>query len=288
MKFRFVADHRDRWTITKMCDVLGVTRQGFYAWRNRPPSRRAQRDDALRGSIHDVFFAMRRSYGSPRIYRELKKRGERVSRKRVARLMREAGLEAHVSRVSRRTTQSNHDRPVAPNVVNRKFDVDTPNTVWTSDITYVKTRGGFAYLACVQDLYSRKIVGWSIAKTMHAKLVCDALNQAVVKRQPAPGLVVHSDRGVQYASAEYQDLLKQRNFTCSMSRRANCWDNAPMESFFRTLKIERLYRVDLRDFEHARRTVSEYIDDFYNRKRMHSTLGFRSPVEYEKITQRAA
>ncbi len=249
-------------------------------------SERHRKNQVLSGQILNVFLKNKRRYGSPRIWRALRAKGIHAGRHRVARLMRQAGLRAKTRRAFRVTTQSKHNRPVYENILNREFNVSEKNKIWTTDITYITLKNGnFAYLACVLDLCSRKLVGWALSLRMKADLVCDALRNAALKRRPEPDLIVHSDRGSQYASKEYQDLLHDFKMKPSMSRKGNCWDNAPMESFFRSLKMECIYGNKPKNLKEARTTLEEYIDVFYNRQRMHSTLGYLSPVEYEQILQ---
>jgi transposase InsO family protein len=287
MKFTFIAEHSTRWSIRRMCILLKVSRQGFHQWRGRETSQRYRENRILTGKILNVFLENKGRYGSPRVWRALRARGSKAGRHRVARLMRKAGLRAKTRRAYRVTTQSKHTRPIYKNLLNREFITQEMNEKWTTDITYIALRNGnFAYLACVLDLYSRKLVGWSLSSKMRSELVCDALRNAVLKRAPDAGLVIHSDRGSQYASKDYQDLLTDFEMTPSMSRKGNCWDNAPMESFFRSLKMECIYGNKPRNLEDARKTLEEYIDDYYNRKRMHSTLGYLSPVEYEQNSTR--
>jgi transposase InsO family protein len=265
-----------------MCQILGVAPGGYYGWRGRPVSLRAQRREALAGAIKAVHGDVKARYGSPRIHAELVARGEACCVNTVARLMREHGVAAKTRRKFRCTTDSNHDRPVAENVVDRQFEPGSPNEVWTADITYVPTREGWLYLAAVEDLYSRRIVGWSMGDRIDSRLVVDALEMAVSRRLPGAGLVAHSDRGSQYASEHYQRLLTDHGIVCSMSRRANCWDNAPMESFFASLKKELVHDEDYATRGEARASLFEFIEIFYNRVRRHSSLGYRSPVEYER------
>ena len=230
-------------------------------------------------AIHQEF---KQRYGSPRIHEELQARGQRCCVNTVAKLMRQHGIAAKTKRKFRCTTDSNHDHPVADNLLDRQFEPTTANQVWVADITYVATRAGWLYLAAVEDLYSRQIVGWSMGEHLGSRLVVDALEMAVARRLPGEGLVAHSDRGSQYASAHYQRLLERHGIACSMSRRGNCWDNAPMESFFASLKKELVHQEDYQTRAEARASVFEYIEVFYNRVRRHSALGYRSPVEYEQ------
>jgi putative transposase len=282
VRYGFIEAHRDRWPVRLMCRVLGVTPGGYYGWRGRPASPRTRRREALVEAIKAVHGEVKARYGSPRIHVELAARGEPCCVNTVARLMHRHGIAAKTKRKFRCTTDSNHDRPVAENVVDRQFKPEAANEVWTADITYIPTREGWLYLAAVEDLYSRKIIGWSMGARIDSRLVVDALEMAVSRRLPGAGLVAHSDRGSQYASEHYQRLLAGHGITCSMSRRANCWDNAPMESFFATLKKELVHDEDYATREEARASLFEYIEVFYNRVRRHSSLGYVSPVEYER------
>jgi putative transposase len=280
-KYQFVAAYASEYPITLLCRVLGLVRSGYYAWRQRSQSAHAQRDQQLTTQIQTIFTDSRRTYGSPRVHAELQTQGVRCARKRVARLMRHAQLCARARRHSVRTTDSRHAQPVAPNLLARSFQAEAPNRVWVTDITYLPTREGWLYLAVVLDLFARRVVGWSMQPTLERGLVLTALDHALRRRQPAPGLLHHSDRGSQYASAEYQALLTQAQMQCSMSRKGNCWDNAAMESFFATLKTELPLTV-FPSHAAARSAVFDYIERFYNRQRLHSTLGYRSPVAYER------
>jgi putative transposase len=282
VRYGFIEAHRGRWPVRLMCRVLGVPAGGYYGWRGRPAGPRAQRREALVDAIKAVHGDVKARYGSPRIHAELAARGEACCVNTVAGLMREHGIAAKTKRKFRCTTDSNHDRPVAENVVDRQFEPEAADEVWTADITYIPTREGWLYLAAVEDLYSRKIIGWSMGERIDSRLAADALEMAVARRLPGAGLVAHSDRGSQYASEHYQRLLAGHGIVCSMSRRANCWDNAPMESFFASLKKELVHDEDYATRQEARASLFEYIEVFYNRVRRHSSLGYKSPVEYER------
>src|SRR6185437_7518990 len=238
-----------------------------------------QRRQALAIEIETIHQEVKQRYGSPRIHAELRARGLGCCVNTVAKLMRQHGIAAKTKRKFRCTTDSNHDRPVAENILDRQFEPTAANQAWLADITYIPTREGWLYLAAVEDLYSRQIVGWSMSERMSSRLVVDALEMAVSRRLPGEGLLAHSDRGSQYASDHYQRLLEQHGITCSMSRRGNCWDNAPMESFFASLKKELVHHEDYQTRAEARASVFEYIEVFYNRVRRHSALGYLSPVE---------
>jgi transposase InsO family protein len=281
VRYQFIEDHQEDWPIQRQCQVLQVTRSGYYAWQKRPISATAQKRAELTRQVQTVYAQNRRVYGAPRIHEELQASGHSCNRKTVAKVMKQAGLRSIMTRKFRvTTTDSNHPHPVADNIVNRHFDPEEPNRVWTADITYIPTQEGWLYLAAVKDLYSRKIVGWSMSDGMESRLVVDALQMAIRRELPGDGLVAHSDRGVQYASEHYQRILNQNQITCSMSRKGNCWDNAPMESFFSTLKRELVHHEDYHTRNQARQSLFEYIEVFYNRVRRHSALGYLSPVQF--------
>jgi putative transposase len=282
MRYDFVERHRGRWPVRLMCRVLGVSPGGYYGWRGRPASRAAQRRAALVADIRAVHGEAKARYGSPRVHAELVARGQRCCVNTVAKLMRSHGIAARRRRKFRCTTDSNHDRPVAGNVPDRRFEPGAADRAWAADITYVPTREGWLYLAAVEDLHTRRIVGWSMSERIDSRRVVDAPEMAIARRLPAEGLVAHSDRGSRYASEHYQRLLAARGITCSMSRRANCWDNAPVESFFASLKTELVHGADFATRAEARAELFEYIEVFYNRVRRHSSLGYRSPEEYER------
>lgn len=285
MRFGFIQAQKANHSVALMCEVLGVSRSGFYAWCNRTPSVRAQKDAELSAHVIAVHNESHQRYGSPRIHRALRARDIRLSRKRVARLMAENGLRARFKRRFVRTTDSRHALPVAKNILNREFTPAAPNRVWASDITYIPTGERWLYLAVVIDLYSRMVVGWAVSEHTDTSLVATAFKRAVRNRRPGPGAIHHSDKGTQYASHEYRALLERSGFVASMSRTGNCWDNACVESFFSSLKNEMVHRYDFATREHARRALFDYIEVFYNRKRLHSSLGYRSPVAYEALTQ---
>lgn len=282
MRFAFIRDHQGEFPVELMCEVLGVSRSGYYAWRDRPPSPTALRRERLVEQIRQAHEEARSVYGSPRVHRELEAQGIACCKNTVAKLMREHGIR---SRVRRRfvvqTTDSRHNRPVADNVLAREFYPDQPDTAWAADITYVPTAEGWLYLAVVIDLCSRKVIGWATAGHLRTELPVEALRTALTHRRPTGSLLHHSDRGVQYASAAYQSLLAEHGIEPSMSRVGNCWDNAVMESFFSSLKRELVHHESYASHEEARGSLFEYIEVFYNRKRRHSTLGYRSPAEFE-------
>jgi transposase InsO family protein len=282
VKFQFIAAQQNEFPVRRLCRVLGVSPSGYYAWRTRPSSQHRSRDAVLLVEIRRIHQHSRQTYGSPRIHAELRAQGQRWNHKRIERLMRQHGIRARGVRRFRRTTEVSSSLPVAPNRLNQEFDTNAANQVWTADITYLDTAEGWLYLATVVDLYSRRVVGWAMAEHMEARLVCDAVQMAFTQRQPKDGLLHHSDRGRQYASAEYQALLAAHGVQCSMSRRGNCYDNAVHESFFGTLKSE---CADTRfpSRTAARQCVFEYIEVWYNRQRRHSTLGYLSPAEFEQV-----
>lgn len=274
--------HRGEFRVGTMCEVLDVSRSGYYAWRRRPRSLRDETNARLIETIRSLHEESRRIYGSPRIYAALRRRGIACGRHRVARLMRDEGLRSKTTRRFRSIATKREEMPAAPNRLKRCFTARRPNRVWASDITIVKTAEGWLHLAIVLDLYSRKIVGWATSPTVTQTLALEALQRAFAARKPKPGLVHHSDRGGQYLSAAYQHLLDARGAICSMSRPGSCLDNAVAESFFHTLKTELVYQQPYRTREEARLAIFEYIESFYNRTRLHSTLDYRSPEEYER------
>lgn len=283
MRYHFIAAHRRLFRVEKMCRVLKVSRSGYYGWLKRPESRRSQENRFLLWEIKVVHERNRKTYGSPRVTAELRAQGVVCSENRVARLMRVNGIRAKTKRKFKATTDSKHRLPVAPNLLERQFSVDHPNQVWLSDITYVWTAEGWLYLAGVLDLYSRMVVGWSMGARLTSRLTVDALTQAIGRRRVQPGLLHHSDRGSQYAAGDYQCLLLQHGMICSMSRKGDCYDNAVMESFFATLKRELVLCERFATRDDAKAKIFEYIEVFYNRQRRHSSLGYQSPVEFERM-----
>jgi putative transposase len=273
--------------IRAMCRVFQVSRSGYYESLKRPPSARSIENDELRLQVKAAFKAGRKNYGTRRIKDALKKQETRVSRRRIGRLMREEDLRVQTKRKFKVTTDSNHDKPIAPNLLEREFTVNTPDTVYVGDITYIPTREGWLYLAVVIDLFSRAVVGWSMDSRITAGLVNGAMLMALWKRNPAKGLVSHSDRGSQYASDSHRKLLANHGFKASMSKKGDCWDNAVAESFFHTLKIELVHHCDYETRDDARASIFEYIEVFYNRQRSHSTNGYEAPLVFETM-QKAA
>jgi putative transposase len=278
---RETAKEHKTYSITKMCRILNVSHSGYYEWRGRGESRRKKKDLELKEKIRATYEQNKKRYGSPRIHDALDLQGIKCSKKRIERLMREMGIQAKHKRQFKVTTKSNHDYPVANNLLDRNFQADAPNQKWVADITYIRTFEGWLYLAAVMDLYSRKIIGWAMAETMTATLATTALEMAIQRRHPLKGLLHHSDRGVQYASKAYQKILKKYGTVCSMSRKGNCWDNAPMESFFSTLKAECIAGKIYLNRILAKREIFEYIEVYYNRKRLHSAIGSMIPDNYE-------
>jgi putative transposase len=267
-----------------MCRVFGVSKSGYFKWLDVGVSKRLSDDNVLITKIEKIFNENKKSYGARRIRNELINLGINCSRRRVSRLMKLAGICPVIRRKFVVTTDSKHDSPTHPNLLDRDFSASCPNEKWVSDITYIPTDDGWLYLSVVIDLFAKRVVGWSMADNLKAKLVTDALNMAVMSRKPVSGLIHHSDRGIQYACSGYQKMLDTYGITCSMSRKGNCWDNAVAESFFATLKKDCVYKKKFRKFKtknEARMEIFHYIETFYNRKRTHSKLGYKSPVEYE-------
>ena len=268
-----------------MCEVFEVTRGGYYAYRKRPDPAHAVRDEELALAVCEVFDDGRGTYGAPRVHRELRRRGIRTSKRRTARLLREHGLRATIKPQFVVTTDSRHDEPIAPNVLERDFTASAPNTKWAGDITYVRTGEGWLYLAVFLDLFSRRVIGWSMSDRLDASLAQSALAMALLARQPESALIVHSDRGVQYAAGAFRQMLSDWSIIPSMSRRGNCYDNAVSESFFATLKKELVYRCRFASRAEATSAIFEFIEVFYNRTRLHSTLDYMPPVEFEACYQ---
>jgi putative transposase len=281
VKYAWIEVHRDEFSVTRMCRLLTVSRSGYGQWRTRAPSERAAANATLDARVAAIHAASQRSYGRDRIVRNLRQQGERIGHERVRKSLQRQGLRPVYKRPYRVTTDSDHRKPVAPNVLERRFDGWLPNRAWVADLTYIATDEGWLYLACVLDLASRRIVGWSMSDRIKAELTCDALTMAYWQRKPLAGLIMHSDRGSQYASDAYRKLITRFKMVQSMSRKANCWDNAVMESFFKTLKVERVDQVRYPTRAQARLDIVNWIEGFYNRNRMHSSIGFQSPVDAE-------
>lgn len=271
-----------KWTVKEMARSLGVSRSGYYDYCRRKPSVRYQENEKLLMLIRHIFLQSRQTYGSPRIHAELQERGNFCSRPRVARLMKKAGLKAKMPRLFKATTRQDEGATAAPNLLQQAFNAVVPNTRWVSDITYIRTREGWLYLAVILDLFSRKVVGMAMAESLQTTLVLDALNQALQRRRPPKDLQHHSDRGCQYTSQAFRQLLQEHNIICSMSATGYCFDNAVAESFFHTLKTECVYHERYESREQAKQSIFEYVEVFYNNQRRHSTLGYLSPAEFER------
>ena len=281
MRFAFIDEEKATWPVSALCDVLAVSRSGFYAWRRRPTSTRALDDAQLVVDIKAAHTAGRGNYGSPRVLRALRKQGKRVGKKRIERLMRREGIVGKKRKKFCVTTNSRHADPIAPNVLQRDFEAARPNEAWVTDVTYVWTHEGWLYLAAILDLCSRRIVGWATSANNDTQLALAALARAKGSRMRLLGLVHHSDRGSVYASGDYRDALKAIGAVASMSRKGDCWDNAVAESFFATIKGEMLDECDFETRAEASAAIAEYIDAFYNVSRLHSTIGYVSPIEFE-------
>jgi len=280
MKYRFIFERHVPYSVGAQCRVLAVSRSGYYHWQQQTTTRRARENGALLERTRVLYAKSRGRYGSPRITRALRQEGYPCSRNRVARLMREDHLAARPKRRFTVTTQSDH-RKASRNLLDRHFHISKPNHAWTSDITYIETRQGWLYVAAVMDLCTRKIVGLAMRADLSQELAIDALRQAIQRAQPPAGLLLHSDRGVQYASDAYRAIIREHGIRQSMSRRANCWDNAPMESFFKTMKVELVYAHHYETRSEAAQSIFEYVEVFYNRQRLHSALNYQSPDAFE-------
>lgn len=283
MRFQFIKDHRDEFPVVRMQEMLGVSRSGYYAWRKRPVSAREMANRELYKKIEVVYNESHKTYGSPRIYHTLDKQDVACSEKRVARLMRLRGLRAKQTKRYKTTTKRNKSHPVAPNLLKRDFVAEQPNQKWLTDITYIPTQEGWLYLAAVLDLYSRRIVGWAMSDRMTSDLTRDALKMAIRQRQPGADLIHHSDQGSQYTAGEYQQLLKDWDIQVSMNGVGTWYDNAPMESFFGSLKSEWVHHRVYCIRDEARSDIFYYIEAFYNRRRLHSSLDYLSPEAYEQL-----
>jgi len=268
-----------------MCRLLKASKAGYYAWRERPSSERSRSDERLLTKVKMIHRTSRETYGSPRVHAQLRREGTRVGKKRVARLMKAAGVVVRIRRRFRVTTTSQHEHPIAPNVLKRRFGIAQVGAVdrcWASDITYIDTLQGWLYLAVILDLRSRRVIGWSMSQSLEERIVLDALRMALAGRQPGRGVLFHSDRGSQYAGAACRRLLRDHGLRSSMSRKGDCWDNAVIESFNATIKTELIYRMKWLTREQARAAIYEYIETWYNARRLHSTLGYVSPIEFEE------
>jgi transposase InsO family protein len=281
MRFQLVDRAKKDFPVHRLCKVLGVSQSGYFAWKDRPASRRQREDMILLAHVRSAFALSNGTYGSPRMTRELHDRGLAVGRRRTARLMRENGLIARQKRRFKRTTDSDHGFPVAPNLINQNFVAMGRNQKWGADISYVWTREGWLYLAVVIDLFARRVVGWATSDRLHKELALSALRKALTLRRPAKGLIHHSDRGSQYCSNGYQAELRKHGVSISMSGKGNCYDNAAVETFFKTLKSELVWRTVFQTRGAATSAIGRYIDGFYNPLRRHSTLGYISPAQFE-------
>jgi len=287
LKARLIVEHRCRLSVRRKCQLAGLPRSSFYASLGRPENRQERRNRYLLVLIRETYERERRVYGSRRVHADLRRRGIRCSLNRVARLMKLHGIIAVQHRKYRHTTDSKHDYQVAPNLLNRDFKAAVPDRIWVADISYIPTDEGWLYLATELDLYSHRIVGWSLSSRLCRQLVLDAFDMAVGRRRPEPGMMHHSDRGIQYACGDFQQLLKRYGMIPSMSRKGDPYDNAVAESFFRTLKVELVYRQRYRTRAEAKAAIVEYIELFYNSRRRHSSLGYLSPNEYEEQSRAA-
>jgi putative transposase len=286
VRFAFIETEKALYPVTTLCKVLAVSESGYHAWRMRPPSKRTIENGRITAHIKASFKKSRETYGSPRLTDELRDNDVKVGRHRVARLMREAGIRAKKPPRWKKTTNSSHDLPRAPNLVERKWDgiATEPNKLWVSDLTYIWTWQGWVYLVVFLDVFSRKVVGWKVDETMEAHIVTDALKMAMTRRAPMPGIILHSDQGSQYASNLYRTLIEQNDFLRSMSRKGDCWDNAIAESFFATIKGDLLDRRSWATRAQVEAAIGEWIEVFYNGERRHSALGNVSPINYERLT----
>lgn len=285
MKYEFMESYAEKFSIGRMSKMLGVSRSGYYCFTKRLPSQRKQDEERLVMKIKEIYEASRQTYGSPRIHAELKDQGESCSRQRVARLMKKAGIVAKMTKKFKVTTKANPKAKAAPNLLEQNFTAEQPNQRWVADITYVWTQEGWLYVAAVLDLFSRRIVGLAMEDRMMDDLVIAALDQALIHRNPLPGLMHHSDKGSQYTSRDFQKKLAQHHITASMSGTGNCYDNAAMESFFHTLKTEHVYFERYQTREQAKKSIFEYVEVFYNRQRRHSTLNYKTPLSFEQNYQ---
>jgi len=283
MKYQFIDTYRSEFAVERMCRALKVSKSGYYAWRIRPQSKRACENDKLDHHIKTTYRKNKGIYGSPRITRALNRQNIACSENRVARRMRINGIIAKTKKRFKVTTKSKHNHPVAKNLLGQNFQVQRPNQVWASDITYIWTREGWMYLAVILDLFGRHIVGWAMDNHLGQKLVLNALKQAIGRRRPPKGVIFHSDQGVQYACQAFRNLLQQHKFIQSMSGKGNCYDNAVVESFFHTIKTELIYFENYSTREEAKKSIFEYIEIYYNRDRLHSTLNYCSPVQFEQM-----
>lgn len=283
MKFRFIDQAKEEFPAHRLCKVLGVSQSGYFAWKDRPARHRQREDMVMLAHVRSAYALSHETYGSPRMTRELRDSGFAIGRRRTARLMRENGLYARQKRRFKRTTDSQHAFPVAPNIIDQDFAATAPDQKWGVDISYVWTREGWLYLSVVIDLFSRRVVGWAVGDRLHRELAINALRKAIVMRRPKPGLIHHSDRGSQYCSIDYQALLRSNEIVISMSGKGNCYDNAMVETFFKTLKSELIWRTVYQTRNQAEIAIARYIDGFYNPVRRHSALDYLSPAQFERL-----
>lgn len=284
MKYAFIEARKAEYPVSRMCSVLSVSQSGYHAWRHRSLCLRRRQDMVLSARVQMAFALSHETYGSPRMVHEMREQGFAIGRRRIARLMRESGLQARQKRRFTRTTDSAHAFPIAPNLIAQRFDTHAPNRKWGADITYIWTREGWLYLAVVIDLYARRIIGWEVSERMHAGLALSALNKAITMRAASCGLIHHSDRGSQYCANAYQAKLRENGIAISMSGKGNAYDNAMVESFFKTLKTELIWKTRFNTRHEAAKAIARYIDGFYNPSRRHSALGYISPVQFERLT----
>lgn len=282
MRFRFIDQAKKEFPAYRLCHLMGVSQSGYFAWKARPASRRQHDDMVMLTHIRSAYFLSNETYGSPRMTRELQDQGFTVGRRRIARLMRENGLHARHKKRFRKTTDSHHAFPVAPNIIAQDFATTSPNQKWGADISYIWTREGWLYLAVVIDLFARRVVGWAVSDRLHRQLALRALEKAITMRRPPKGLIHHSDRGSQYCALDYQGMLKTNGIIISMSGKGNCYDNAMVETFFKTLKSELIWRTVFQTRHDAEVAIAHYIDGFYNPARRHSALDYLSPIQFEQ------
>ena len=286
MRFALVDQAKKDFPVHRLCKVLGVSQSGYFAWKDRPASRRQRDDMVMLAHVRSAFALSNGTYGSPRMTRELQDDGFAIGRRRTARLMRENGLRARQKRRFKRTTDSEHSWPIAPNIIDQDFTATAPNQKWGMDISYVWTREGWLYLAVVIDLFSRRVVGWAVGDRLHRDLALAALRKALIMRRPAKGLIHHSDRGSQYCSVDYQAELRRHGLRISMSGKGNCYDNAMVETFFKTIKSELVWQTVFYTRAQAEQAIARYIDGFYNPVRRHSALDYISPAQFERTASR--
>jgi putative transposase len=287
VKYAWIGEHRDQYAVKRMCRQLEVSRTGYYEWIKRPPSNRSIANAVLDAQVAAIHAGSNRSYGRPRIVKQLQDQGVEVGHEGVRNSLKRQGLRPVYKKPYRVTTDSSHNKPIASNVLDRRFDGWAVNRAWVADITYVATAEGWLYLACVMDLASRRIVGWSMNERIKADLVCQALKSAYWRRKPSAGLIMHSDRGSQYASHQHRQLINDYGMIQSMSWKANCWDNSVMESFFKTLKVERIHQLRYDTRAIAKLDIVNWIEGFYNRTRLHSSIGYKTPIDIESILMTA-